>query len=182
MGLARGPNRLPPNRRQRPLSARTGKAGKSVGHWAARRPGWSPERPITSGRPERTRVMGLARCPNRFRRTGASGLFRRERTLGSCASSLVYFAFGEGRGPGRLRLSRNNGWFMGVRVLLPRGVHALAAGTQDDQRTYPRGLAQPPRVTSRLEPHHFNVRLRRNSDARACFISVLSGRYRVGHR
>ena len=36
-------------------------------------------------------------------------------------------------------------------MLWAQALHALAVGTQADQRTYPRRLAQPPRLTSRRE-------------------------------
>ena len=36
-------------------------------------------------------------------------------------------------------------------MLWPRALNALAATMQADQRTYPRGLAQPPRLTTRRE-------------------------------
>jgi hypothetical protein len=128
--------------------------GQKRGSLGARRPGWRTKRPITSGRRERTSDMGLARsptalCPTALRPPPCA---QRERTLGSCASPL-----------GLVRIPRRR-WATAASAIsqsrlvcrsshaLAAALNALAAGTQADQRTYPRGLAQPPRLTSRRAP------------------------------
>ena len=87
-----------------------GGAPSGVAHYASHNVGSSRtnERYGTSG------PTALRLAPTAFRRTCAGGPFGANKPSGAALAPWGYFAFRDGRGPGRLRLFRNNGWSQAV--------------------------------------------------------------------